>query len=193
ALHYRLKTVFRDVMLSVCEDDGKLLIHATSDLPETKRLRIHLRLIDFNGKLIAEHNCIEEFNHNRTQLVYQQKLLEFITEEERHRVVLEVRAFEGNHLLYSNLYYFVKPKELKLENPDISMHIEKKFNKVFLFLKTEKLAKNIYLVNIKTDGFFSENFFDLLPGEDKVVVFEAKENNNFMINDFRFMSLWNCF
>jgi beta-mannosidase len=192
ALHYRLKTAFKDVLLSASVTDSKLLIHAVSDLPGNKKLRIHLRIIDFNGKLIAEHNSIEKINWRRAVLIYEQCLDEFITEEEKYRVVLEMRAFEGNHLVCSNLFYFVKPKYLELEKPDISMHIEKKFNKVFLFLQTKNLAKNIYLVNIKTDGFFSENYFDLLPGEDKVVVFEAKENNEYMINDFRFMSLWNC-
>jgi len=193
AMHYRIKNVFRDVILSASQQDGYLKIHAVSDLTEEKKLRLSLRIKDFTGKILNEHNSMENFYIDRAHLIYEQKLSEFITEDEKRYCVLDMNVFDGNHLMSNNLYYFVKPSSLSLEDPEISIHLEKKFNKVFLFLSAERLAKNLYLVNIKSDGFFSENYFDLLPGEDKVVVFEACRNINFTLADFRIMSLWNCF
>jgi beta-mannosidase len=32
-------------------------------------------------------------------------------------------------------------------------------------LKTDKLAKNVYLQIEDEEGFFSDNYFDMLPGE----------------------------
>lgn len=193
ALHYRLKRVFKDILITAEEVQGELKIHAISDLPELQTLRVYLRIIDFDGNLIAEHNSMEDFDPEISRVIYHQKITDFINPDEKNKAVLIMNAYEGDHQLSYNLHYFVPPKDLILEDPEISMHVEKKFNKVFLFLKAEKLAKNIYLVNSVTDGFFSDNYFDMLPGEDKIVVFEAKEERGLSLEDFRLMSLWNCF
>lgn len=192
ALHYRLKKYYRDTLLVANNMDGKLKIYAISDHPAEKKVRIYLRIIDFEGNFLAEDNSLQILDPDSALLAYEQDIDEFLSDTEKTYHVLIMKVFDGNHLLFNNLYYFVRPGELKLQDPEISIHLERKFSKYFLFLKTEKLAKNIHLVNNKTDGFFSENFFDLLPGEDKIVVFEPQKNINCKLEDFRYISLWNC-
>lgn len=192
ALHYHLKKYYRDILLSAESSDGKLKIHAVSDLPEERKVRIYLRIIDFEGNFLAEDNSLQILNPDSALLVYEQDINEFLTDKEKKYHVLIMKVFDGNHLLFSNLYYFAKPGKLELQDPEISIHLERKFSKYFLFLKSERLAKNIHLLNNKTDGFFSDNFFDLLPGEDKIVVFEPQKNINCKLEDFRYISLWNC-
>jgi beta-mannosidase len=36
------------------------------------------------------------------------------------------------------------------------------------------MARNVYLQWEGTEGFFSENYFDLLPGEERKVTFSPK-------------------
>ncbi|MBE0655898.1 MAG: glycoside hydrolase family 2 protein, partial [Bacteroidales bacterium] len=193
ALHYRLKTAFRDIMFNANTDNGCLKIHIVSDLPELKTVQLQFCILSFDGKVIAEENVIHDLSPDSSQLVYQQDIREFLSEDEMKSSVLIMNAFNGNHLLSHKKYFFVKPRDLALKDPIISLHIEKKFNKFFIFLKTLKLAKSIYLVHTKTDGFFSDNYFDLLPGEDKIVVFVPRDNCDCKLEDFGYLSLWNCF
>ena len=193
ALHYKLKNAFRDIILTASTDDGCLRIFIVSDLPERKPVQLQFRIIDFKGRILAEDNSIHELNPDAAQLVYKQNMYEFLTEDEKKHTVLAMNVFDGNHLLAHKLHFFVKPKDLLLEDPEISIHIEKKFHKYFIFVKAMKLAKSIYITHAKQDGFFSDNFFDLLPLEDKIVVFEPSENCECKLEDFRFLSLWNCF
>jgi beta-mannosidase len=41
-------------------------------------------------------------------------------------------------------------------------------------VKTDKLAKNIYLQIADEEGFFSDNYFDLLPGETVSINLKTK-------------------
>jgi len=47
--------------------------------------------------------------------------------------------------------------------------IEKADNGFNIALRTDKLAKNIYLQIGDEDGFFSDNYFDMLPS-DKITI-----------------------
>ncbi|MBK7476670.1 MAG: hypothetical protein IPI11_11890 [Haliscomenobacter sp.] len=42
-------------------------------------------------------------------------------------------------------------------------------------LKADRLAKNVYLDFPEAEGFFSDNYFDLLPGETVEVGFTPKQ------------------
>ena len=77
--------------------------------------------------------------------------------------------------LSGNLLYFVPPKELDLPSPTVETQIEAVADGYRLLLRTDKLAKNAYLSLPGTDGFFTDNYLDLLPGETVEIVFRTKE------------------
>jgi len=68
-----------------------------------------------------------------------------------------------------NILYFVEPKELMLDKPDIHAKISTTKNGYLLTLSSYKLAKNIYVDFENTDVMISDNFFDLLPAEQKTI------------------------
>ena len=76
--------------------------------------------------------------------------------------------------IYSRrLYYAVPPKKMKLTNPDLKITaVEKVENGYSISLQTDKLAKNVY-IQTEAEGFFSDNYFDLLPGEKMTVLFKT--------------------
>ena len=63
-----------------------------------------------------------------------------------------------------------RPINLKLENPKISWQI--KGNKIVL--KAEKAAKYICISAKGYTGKWSNNYFDLVAGEEKTISFEGK-------------------
>ena len=64
----------------------------------------------------------------------------------------------------------VKPKDLKLNNPQISYQI--KGNK--LILKSSAFAKYVYVDLIGYTGKLSDNYFDLEAGKEKTITFDPK-------------------
>jgi beta-mannosidase len=92
----------------------------------------------------------------------------------------EIDAFKNNTVAEISfgkaqaLYYFVKPKELKLTNEAIQVTQIATDRSISITLSAETLQKDVFLV-ADVAGHFSDNFFDLLPGEAKTVQFFPNE------------------
>ncbi len=71
-------------------------------------------------------------------------------------------------ILAENKIYLVPPKELKLPDPGITYSVSDFADRYAVTLKAERLAKNVF-VSSDLPGNFSENYFDLLPGEEKTI------------------------
>ena len=67
-----------------------------------------------------------------------------------------------------NKIYLVPPKELDLPDPGISWSVSDFADHYAVTIKAARLAKNVF-VSSTLPGNFSENYFDLLPGEEKTI------------------------
>lgn len=77
----------------------------------------------------------------------------------------------------------IVPKDLHLNKPTFKVTI--KDNKVFI--SSDTYAKYVYLSSESGKAFFSDNYFDLRPGEIKEVIFKGK------VSEVGIKSLWNIF
>jgi beta-mannosidase len=93
------------------------------------------------------------------------------------RCFMAMNVFRKDHLLCHNIFFFEKPGKLILEDPQIELKSEKVFDKIFLFIKSKRFAKSIFIDHAENDGFFSDNFFDLFPGEEKIIIFQSGQKN----------------
>jgi beta-mannosidase len=100
--------------------------------------------------------------------------------------VMNIKLMEGNNELSVNNFYFGKPKELNLPKPKILL---KAIDKNHIEVTTDKLARFVWLQLPKTINAFSDNYFDLLPGEKKIVVLSGKEEVAEVIKKIKVLSL----
>jgi len=164
AFHYQAKRSFEKTILSIDEKEDMLDIYLISDdeIKLNAELRISLRTL--NGKYLWG-NYINQFNIDNTKsnLLIRISKSEF-TKFDKNNMVLLVSVCDnqedkdGTLNCYHTEFYFAKPKDLQLENPEIK--IEYKPNNE-IKVTTNKFAKNIFLSQEGT--FFSDNYFDLLP------------------------------
>lgn len=80
----------------------------------------------------------------------------------------------------------VKPKDLKLTNPQITYQI--KGNK--LVFKSSAFAKYVYVDLVGYTGKLSDNYFDLEAGKEKVITFDQKALKTKTVA-IKIKSLWN--
>jgi beta-mannosidase len=103
----------------------------------------------------------------------------------KNQLVFVAEIFNENKRFDRNLLYFTRPGDLLLTHEGPEIKINESGNKSMIFLKSAFLMKNVYLEIPDTEGFFSDNYFDLLPGETKPVIFQADHNasadNKFII------------
>jgi beta-mannosidase len=56
-------------------------------------------------------------------------------------------------------------------------------------LISTKYAKDVYLSLENIEGFFSDNYFDLLPGTEKKIIFQTKRQIDDFSGRLKIMSL----
>ena len=72
-------------------------------------------------------------------------------------------------MIYTNNYFLTKQKEMLYPQVNISYQLKSLPDGYELTLKADRFARAVYLSLDGIDNFFEDNYFDLMPGKDKIV------------------------
>lgn len=175
ALQYYAKRFYADVLLSPHEEGDNVRFYIVSDRLAAVPARLQVRLLDFNGRVLlqqAQPVQIEPLTSKVYLDISREKLLKG---QNAKQVVLscEVQAADGSPLAAST-HYFAAPKEMTLPPPAITSTWKPLTDSTYqLTLQSKTLARDLSLTLTEGDGFFDDNYFDLLPGAPKTVTFRS--------------------
>ncbi|MEZ5195503.1 MAG: glycoside hydrolase family 2 protein [Bacteroidales bacterium] len=184
ALHYFARDTFKDYLISFEERNDSLFVFVASDKLETIKADLDLKILDFKGEEQWTNSQIVEIGANSSNTYFMKKISRFSKKDCLFTASL---LSEGNELA-SNKYYFLPTKYLNLPEPKIEKKIVETEGGFRIILSSGHLAKNVFL-SIDKDGFFSDNYFDLLPGEEKQVNFISKCDYDYLKNNLKVISL----
>lgn len=172
ALQYSVKRSFQDVLLSVVESEAGLVnLYAVSDLRASKEAELLVTVYDFAGNVLGEWKEPVCLAADSSAVIFSKPSSELLHGREREHVLLRARLMESGQILAEHTYYFVKAAHIELEEAVISIQQTKTADGVHgITVHSDKLVRFVKL-SAETEGIFSDNFFDLLPGEEKTVVF----------------------
>jgi len=103
-------------------------------------------------------------------------------------VVFTAELKLGGRILSRNNLYFEPVKDLHLEKPAITKTVKPGKDGYSITLTTDKLAKNVFLSS-DLKGAFSDNYFDLLPGETRTVNFITTARNPAFADKLKIMTI----
>lgn len=177
ALQYFVKKAFEDVLISPFLAGDSVAIFIVSDKLENTKAKIKLELLDFEGNsVLGQTSDIEVIaNSSNIYTSLPKKLLDLKMTNKNY--VLLVSLYDSDNLLTSSVLYFDEIKDLALPNAKIEHKITKTETGFTIELSTDKLAKNVYLTADAEDGFFSDNYFDLLPGRPVRISYTTKNTS----------------
>jgi len=185
ALHYFTKKAFNNILVSpVIDSSNNLKIYGISDFKETKNAKLEIKIIDFEGNVKWEKLKDIIIEGNKSQKYFEDKLYNLIKESDKQNSLLYTQLVDDNGIILSeNILYFDKIKKLLLPeaNPEISY--KKIKDGIEISISSDKLIKNIYFRLDNTEGHFSDNYFDIVPGVTKTIKFISTETID--INDFK--------
>jgi beta-mannosidase len=176
ALHYEAKRSFENLLISVAETDRSYDVYFINDLLTDFKIGSGAELIDFNGKKLWSMEATGNLKAGSSEKQFEIKKSD-LTKFDLSRAVLKV-YFKNDSVKKEKLFYFAKPKDLKLSKPTLRI---KKFSLTEIEISTDVLAKDVYLIG---DTHFSDNFFDLLPGTSKIITLSKP------LEKVELMSLW---
>ena len=171
ALQYYVKKGFEQVLISPYIDGIKFKVGIVNDRLEDINAEMKLKLMGFDGNVIWESASLVTIGANSSKDFYEVNKAEFEQEyrSEIGHSVFVCELIENGKTLSKNSFFFKPFKELKIAKPNVEYDISKVENGFDIELKTDKLAKNVYLQIGDEQGFFSDNYFDLLPNEKSTI------------------------
>ena len=191
ALHYNVKDVFSNFLISHEIKNDSLEIYVISDSLIDINAKLQIDLIDFEGNKINSWGKDILANANSASLKMKISSNDYLdhTILERTFLYLTLRDFD-NKILADNKIFFKSYKDLNLPEPNIEYSIAEKENHFEIILETEKFAKNVFIV-VNSSNNFSDNFFDMIPNSKKRVKIQKEPNLDFKLfkKDFKIITL----
>ncbi|NOU47572.1 MAG: glycoside hydrolase family 2 protein [Bacteroidales bacterium] len=172
ALHYHLNEVFAPVLISFEPDHDSVNIVVVSDLWRDIDCKMIVKLSTFSGEVLdsvgqnirirstSSHKVLAwptHFNHSRF---------------DEKNCIIRVELIENEMVIADKNYYFVEEKDLNLSKEKPKIDTEKAGDSIILTLSSGSLIKDVFLQSNDTEGFFRENYFDLIPGTRRKISFK---------------------
>lgn len=170
ALQYYVKKGFEPVLVSPYIDGNFLKVGIVNDKLEEISAQLNLRMVDFGGKVIWEKSVLADIPANSSDSYFDVNRYDFLRNKNSRKQVLVAEVVEDGQVIAKNVFYFRPVKEMSLPKPDVTYDIMPVENGCRIVVKTDKLAKNLFMTIGDEEGFFSDNYFDLLPGETANIV-----------------------
>ena len=179
ALHYQAKRAFAPILINPIRQNDSLSIYLISDCPDTKdHLTLEMKVTDFDGKKQGKPIRLNTLTvpANTSQCVYRIKPDTWLSPEEQQRCFMQLTLKDkAGNTLAETVYFFRKTKDLLLPETTVSCEMKQKDGMCELTLFSPALAKDVFIEIPLQGARFSDNFFDLLPGERKTVVITSPQ------------------
>ena len=164
ALQYYVKKGFEPVLVSPYADDLKFKVGIVNDRLEQVNAQLIMKMMDFNGKVLWERASLVEIPANSSRDYFNENSVEFLQKRDTRNLLFVAELVENGNFISRNIYYFRPFKELNIPQPVVEHTVTKTDDGFDIEIRTDKLAKNVYLQIEDEEGFFSDNYFDMLPG-----------------------------
>lgn len=130
--------------------------------------------MDFNGKVLNKKDIKGEVPANASTLYYKESYAGMTGNPRNTFLLMTLKNKEGE-ILSEEIYYFNYAKDQDLPKADIRYKVKQQDGKYEVTLSSKQLARDVFIEIPVQGARFSDNFFDLLPGQTKKVVITADQ------------------
>jgi len=172
ALHYRLNEAFAPVLISFEPDKDSVNIFVVSDLWRDIDCKMIVKLSTFSGEIL------DSVGQNiRVRSTSSHKVFAWPTHFNHSgfdvkNCLIHIDIIENEVHIADKNYYFVEEKDLALSKEKPKIDTDKAGDIIILTLSSDSLVKDVFLQSNDTEGFFRENYFDLIPGTRRKISFK---------------------
>ena len=178
ALQYYVKKGFEQVLVSPYQEEGRFKVGVVNDRLEKINAELQLNLMDFDGNVVWEEASLVEIPANSSDNYFNENIYEFLYRKNSRELLFSAKLIENGNVLSDNIFFFRPFKDLKVPAPNVEYTMTKTDSGFDIEISTDKLAKNVYLQTQEDAGFFSDNYFDMLPGETRIISLKTELNEN---------------
>ena len=175
AMHYQGKRAFAPILLNAFKEGNELCIYTLSDeLQTVKNATLQLKLMNFDGKVLNNKVVKGEVPANASVVYCKENYDVLATDPSNTFLLMTLKDAKGK-VLSEEIYYFNYPKDQNLPETQIRYKVKQLDGKCEVTLSAKQLARDIFIEIPVQGARFSDNFFDLLPGQTKKIVITSDQ------------------
>ena len=195
ALQYYARRFYAPVLVSPHVEDGILKTYIVSDKVQPVSGELHLRIVDFDGKVVKETTQQVSVPGLSSQVYVQWPLSDLggADDTDAARVFVMAELVVDGKSVSRNLIYLVPTKQVHLPEAHLSAELTQLTDGYHLKLSSPVLARSVYVTFGAASPELSDNYFDLLPGETVDVVVKSRETLDSLKANLQVVSLADAF
>ncbi|MGC8765015.1 MAG: beta-mannosidase [Brevinematia bacterium] len=187
ALHYFAKKFYSPVILASDRDEKSIKIYLVNDTSDEKEYKLSYRLANFDGEEIA--SGIQDIRSKALSStnVFDFHYISFLnTYDDLRRCYFDFSLIdeEGNEI-YREFEFFVRPKHFIWLPPEIKLDFGENENYFYIYITSNRFAKNVEVDFEGFDIILSDNYFDLPASEKKGISFNKEEYSELSLEDIK--------
>lgn len=169
AAYYQEKRSFEPLLVSFKQKGDSIEVYLVSDINKPLNGEFTLSLHDFEGNEIARATKNLAVEQSSSTLIFSYKNInDFVGNADylNPTQLYLMGTFKAKDYQTIAHHFLLKPKDLYLPSAKVKI---KWMNDTTLMLISKVLVKDLYLYTDREELNLSDNYFDLLPGQKKVV------------------------
>lgn len=190
ALHYaNARKLYKELLISTILENGNYNVYVVSDRQKSINAELRLEVIDFSGRSIKTIKKVLNIPANSSSKMHSFIANELLIEiPDKSYSLIKATLLENETILAQDNFFFVAEKEMMLAKPEIKIEVNNVGDKATLILQSNTLVKDLFISLKEGRGLFSDNYFDLLPGETKIITIESCKRLE--VNDIKLKSVY---
>ncbi|MDD3740930.1 MAG: hypothetical protein PHH30_06780 [Bacteroidales bacterium] len=190
ALYYYAKRSFENVSISAYEHKNKFHINLINHNNYSFITKLIISINDFNGKLIMTDTTVLISDLlSSTPVEFENNITDSIAKY-RNKSFVRIKLFDNNteDLLSSRIVVPGKNYNLLLPKQELTYNAKLHKDYFEISLTSKVFIKDLYISTENIDGKFSDNYFNLIPGENRTIFFYPSEKTNKLKLKFKSMN-----
>ncbi len=197
ALYYMAKKAFEDIYIAAFEHNNNFKVFAVNQRNTTINVKAVISIMDFRGNRIIADSTVTILDLlSSNEIIFDNLSYEQISKfKDSSFVRIKLYDFNEGNLLSERSLTTGRNKDLKLPEPEFHYNLKQNKDYQEIIIDSKVYVKSLYIYTPGTEGRFSDNFFDLIPGKTKTVLFypqtktdklNLKFNSvNVIVNDYQ--------
>lgn len=174
AFHHRLTKLYEPVHLVFDSSVGAADLFVVSDLRQDQDLQLHCSLLTFLGDTIKSESKTITVAANQVTKVWEEAWINADTELDSTKTFVVAELWDSKGMVSRSLQFMARPKNLQLPPKEFAISHRIQDGNLQIKMKGLNLQRYLQFSVPGVEGHFSENYFDLLPGEERIITFTPK-------------------
>lgn len=166
ALQYKARYFNAPLSVSIDDSPESIKIFALNDYGYLKITAVEYEIFDFEKGTIKKETRRVVINRSSKELAFDLDPKEITSKYGKKTTGIAVRLYENRRIIMQKVFLFDKEKKLELPHAKLKCRIFIEKDQLRINVRTDKFARFVKLESSKSTLPFSDNFFDMLPGQN---------------------------